>query len=200
MKATILLATLKTDALSNTEVLCEFFGNFLKKQKVDYSIIRLVDHNIMPGTYSDMGEGDDWPAILKTLEDSDIIIFATPIWWNSISSEMQRVIERLDELHDEILNGKQSRFAGKVGGIIITGDSDGAQSCIATISNFFSFIGIALPPFAALTVLSEKQAKDKNPTRKQLTELYEKDYTETAQQMTKQLTHFATLLGKPIKK
>jgi hypothetical protein len=39
------------------------------------------------------------------------------------SSLAQRVIERLDELHDEIMETGISRLTNKVGGIIIIGDS-----------------------------------------------------------------------------
>src|SRR5690606_14609596 len=127
MKAIILLGTLKKEGLSNTEVLSEFLAGYFKKQDIDCSIIKLVEHNIVAGTYSDMGAGDDWPKILKRVLAADIIVFATPIWWNNQSSEIQRVIERLDEIHDGILEGKKSKLEGKVGGIVITGDSDGAQ-------------------------------------------------------------------------
>jgi len=106
-----------------------------------------------------MGDGDEWPLVLEKVLDADIIVFATPIWWGNQSSEIQRIIERLDHLHDEILEGKTSRLARKVGGIIITGDSDGAQHIIANIANFFNAVGITLPPFASLSVLSEVQKK-----------------------------------------
>jgi multimeric flavodoxin WrbA len=59
--------------------------------------------------------------------DADIVIFATPIWWGGQSSFMQRVIERLDEIHDEIMESGKSRLTNKVAGIIVSGDSDGAQ-------------------------------------------------------------------------
>jgi multimeric flavodoxin WrbA len=190
MKAIILLGTLKREGLSNTEVLSEFLAGYFKKQNIDCTIIKLVEHNILPGTYSDMGAGDDWPKILKQLLAADIIVFATPIWWNNQSSEIQRVIERLDELHDEVLEGKQSKLEGKVGGIVITGDSDGAQHIIANISNFFNAIGIALPPYASLSVLWEKQAKGQKPTREELMQKYEKDYASTAETMVKQMLHY----------
>ena len=41
-------------------------------------------------------------------------------------------------MHDEILTGKTSRLYGKTGGIIVTGDSDGAEQIIGVISNFFN--------------------------------------------------------------
>jgi multimeric flavodoxin WrbA len=191
MKAIILLGTLKKEGLSNTEVLSEFLAGFFKQQDIDCKIIKLVDHTILPGTYSDMGAGDDWPGILEQVLAADFIVFATPIWWNNQSSEIQRVIERLDELHDEILEGKKSKLDGKVGGIVITGDSDGAQHVIANISNFYNAIGMVLPPHASLSVLWEEQAKGKKPSREALMKKYKEDYTETAEKMVKQMLRFS---------
>src|SRR5688572_12925256 len=108
MKATILLATLKTSGLSNTETLSEFLADRMRARAIDVSIVKLAEREIPPGTYSDMGDGDEWPAILRELLASDIIVFATPVWWNNHSSLMQRVIERLDELHDHVMAGKPS--------------------------------------------------------------------------------------------
>lgn len=190
MKALILLATLKKSGLSNTETLSEFLISHLEKQKVECEIIKLVDHNILPGTYSDMGGEDAWPAILKKILKTDILIFATPIWWNNQSSEMQRVIERMDELNDDIMEGKKSKVSGKVGGIVVTGDSDGAQHIIGNIANFFNAIDIILPPFATLTVLWEGQAKSKKTSKKNLLKKYEKEYTDTAKTMVKQMLEF----------
>ncbi len=190
-KAIILLATLKKKEQSNTELLSDFFSDRAKKKELDCDIIKLVDRNILAGTYSDMGAGDDWPSILEKILDASIVIFATPVWWGNQSSEMQRVIERLDELHDEILEGKKSRLDGKVGGIIITGDSDGAQHIIANLANFFNAIGLTLPPYATLSVLSEKLKKGSKATREEKLELFEKDYGKTADNMIDQLLKFA---------
>lgn len=192
MKALILLGTLKKDRLSNTEVLSEFLNSFLVKQGVECQTIKLVDHNILPGTYSNMGKGDDWPIVLEQVLDADILIFATPIWWNNQSSEIQRVIERLDELHDEILEGKESRLNGKVGGVVITGDSDGAQHIIANISNFFNALGVLMPPFATISVLIDKHEKGKENTREELLAEYKKEYTEPVEKMVKQLVKYVS--------
>ena len=190
MKAVILLGTLKKEGLSNTEVLSEFLAGYFRQQQVDCTIIKLVHYNILPGTYSDMGPGDDWPGILQQVLAADIIIFATPIWWSNQSSEIQKVIERLDELHDEILAGKKSRLEGKMGGIVITGDSDGAQHVIANISNFFNAIGLALPPYATLAVVWEKQKKGAKTTRAELLQEYAHTYAGTAETMVRQILRF----------
>jgi multimeric flavodoxin WrbA len=195
MKAVILLATLKKEGISNTQTLCEFLQKHLQEQQIESNIIKLVEHNILAGTYSNMGKEDAWPEILKQILAAEIIIFATPIWWNNQSSEMQRVIERLDELHDEIMAGKTSRLAGKVGGIVITGDSDGAQSIIANLANFFNAIGLLLPPYATLSVLWEGQAKGKKTSRQELMEKYEQEYASTAQTMARQLAECSKKLS-----
>ena len=192
MKATILLGTLKKEGLSNTATLSEFLAGRLERSGVDCEIIRLVDHRILPGTYSDMGAGDEWPAILKKLLRSEIVILATPIWWSNHSSLIQRIIERLDELHDEVMAGKGSPLDGKVGGIVITGDSDGAQQIIGNLCNFFGGIGLLIPPYATLSVLWDRQRKGATPSREELLEKYEADYAGTADKMIEQLLAFAS--------
>lgn len=183
MKALILLATLKKDKPSNTETLSRFLMDRMKEKGVDTELVKLVNHRILPGTKSDMGDGDEWPSILEKIFVADILIFATPVWWGSHSSEMQRVIERLDELHDEILQGKTSRLYRKIGGIVVTGDSDGAEHIIGNIANFFNAIGILFPPYATLTVLDKKQEKGSVATQEDLLQMYKKEYTKTADTM-----------------
>ncbi|MDQ3022433.1 MAG: NAD(P)H-dependent oxidoreductase [Bacteroidota bacterium] len=191
MKAIILLGTLKKEEPSNTEVLSDFLADHFKKHKIESTIIKLLNYNILPGTYSNMGEEDQWPDILEQLFKADIIIFATPIWWNNQSSEIQKVIERLDEIHDEIMKGKKSKLEGKVGGILITGDSDGAQHIIANLSNFFNAVGLIFPPYCSLSVLWKGQEKGAKTTRKKLLEKYKKDYSKPAETMVKQILMYS---------
>lgn len=187
MNAVILVATLKKEGLSNTFTLAEFLAEKMRAVKIEVDIIRLAELDIQPGTYSEMGYDDEWPDVLKQIRAADIVVFATPIWWNNLSSLMQRVVERLDELHDQVMKGQPSGLEKKAAGIVITGDSDGAQSVIAGLANFFNAVGLPLPPRSTLSVLWDRQAKDKKPTRKELMEKYEKDYSKTADTMIKQL-------------
>jgi multimeric flavodoxin WrbA len=190
MNAIILLGTLKTEGLSNTETLSDFLIQFLEKKGVTCEIVKLVAYNILPGTYLDMGGDDAWPTIMKKIIKSDILIFATPIWWTNHSSQMQMVIERLDEINDQIADGKESLLANKAGGIVITGDSDGAQHIIGSFSNFFNAMGVTLPPYCTLSVLGEEHIKGAKTTRGELMAKYEKEYSETAENMAKGLVDF----------
>ena len=52
MKATILLGTLKKSGLSNTATLSEFLAQRMQLQGIEAELVRLVEHEILPGTYS----------------------------------------------------------------------------------------------------------------------------------------------------
>lgn len=187
MKAIILLGTLKNKGRSNTEILVEFLGEYLKEQNIDFEIIRLANHTIVPGTYTHMNVKDDWPDIYNKIIEAKILLFATPIWWNSHSSELQRCIERLDEVYDVILAGKDSPLYGKIGGVIATGDSDGVEHITGNIANFFCSIGVTVPPYTSLGVIWEGHAKNSKKTKAQILKYYKNNYAKDAQAMAESL-------------
>jgi multimeric flavodoxin WrbA len=187
MKAIILLGTLKKTGLSHTETLCEFLAQRLRMGGVECDTVKLLNHRILPGAYTDMGNGDEWPGIFDKVRGSDMILIATPIWWGGHSSLVQGVIERLDEVHDHMLAGHVSALDGKVAGIVITGDSDGAQHVIGNLCNFFNALGVTVPPYATLSVLWERQSKGSDVSRAELMQKFEQDYTATADKMIAQL-------------
>ena len=187
MKAIILLGTLKNKGRSNTEILVEFLGEYLKEQNIDFEIIRLANHTIVPGTYTYMNVKDGWPDIYNKIIEAKILLFATPIWWNSHSSELQRCIERLDEVYDVILAGKDSPLDGKIGGVIATGDSDGVEHITGNIANFFCSIGVTLPPYTSLGVIWEGHAKNSKKTKAQILKYYKNNYAKDAQAMAESL-------------
>ena len=196
LNAIFLLATLKHkrsgQEFSHTETLAEVVIECLREYNVKSQIVRLVDYDIPAGTKSNMGGGDEWPGILKKILASDIIVFATPIWWGMQSSLMQRVIERLDELHNELLETGKSRLNNKVGGIVITGEEDGEQHITGNIANFMLNIGVLLPPHCAVSYEdSYTRATKKSLGRK----FRETDYVaDAAEKMAKNLAFFARLL------
>jgi multimeric flavodoxin WrbA len=189
MKAIILLATLKKGK-SNTEILTQFLGTYLSEKNIDFEIVRLCDHHIVPGTHLHMGVDDDWPEIYQKILDAKILLFATPIWWNNHSSELQRIIERLDEVYDMILDGKDSPLEGKIGGLIVTGDSDGVEHITGNIANFFCNVGVTMPPFTSLGVIWEGHAKDSKKTKAQLLKYYQREYASDAKAMAESLAKF----------
>lgn len=134
-----------------------------------------------------MDTEDDWPGIYNKILEAEIILFATPIWWNNHSSELQKCIERLDEVYDIILSGEDSQLDGKIGGVIVTGDSDGVEHITGNIANFFCSIGVTLPPYSSLGVIWEGHAKNSKKTKAQLLKYYKDNYAEDAKAMAQSL-------------
>jgi multimeric flavodoxin WrbA len=196
LKALLLVGTLKaTPELSNTYILSEFLVKHLEKFETECEIIRLVDYNIKAGVYTKI-DTDDWPLIYEKIMISDIIIFATPVWWGIQLSEIQKVIERLDEVHDKIMENGKSKLLNKVAGIVVSGDSDGAEHIIGNLINFFIALGLTTPPFGTLTVLWPGLAKKSEKTEEEIWTHFQDTYTSTAEKAARNLTFMAELLRK----
>ncbi len=167
LRAVFLLGTLKKKhQLSHTQVLCDVVAEVLRDQEnVESEIIRLRDFDIQPGTKTEIDD-DDWPKILDTVLAADIIVFATPVWWGIQSSLIQRAIERMDELNDELLETGKSKFQNKTGGIVITGAEDGAEHIIGNILNFMSWNGFTIPPAPSVSWLGELSEETREAAEK----------------------------------
>ncbi len=68
----------------------EFLAKHLESKEVLSDFVPLADYSILPGVYTNVGN-DDWPIIFEKILASDIIIFATPVWWGNQSSLIQRL-------------------------------------------------------------------------------------------------------------
>ena len=196
LKSIFLLGTLKASPeVSNTLILSEFLAKHLETYDTVSQIVRLADYNIKPGVYTHLDvNSDDWPVIFEKILAADIIIFATPVWWGIQSSLIQRAIERLDEIHDEIMESGRSKLTNKVAGIVVSGDSDGAEHIIGNLANFFAALGLTFPPFGSLTVLWPGFAKKSNKTKEEAWKYLEDTYTSTAKKAAQNLTIVANLL------
>ena len=146
MKALILNCTLKpSPKTSSTEALARVVRTELDKGGAETEIVRLVDLDIKPGVSADEGEGDAWPDIDKKLKAADIVVFATPTWLGQMSSVCQRALERMDAWFGETDETGRPPAFGKVAGIVITGNEDGAHHIVATISQGLIDMGFTIP-------------------------------------------------------
>jgi multimeric flavodoxin WrbA len=148
LKAVILNCTLKrSPEISNTRALIDKAVMLFHEKGVETEVIRVIDHNIRFGVSSDEGEGDEWPEILKKIKACDILIIGSPIWFGVRSAVAQMVLERLDGTYDES-DPETGQFPlyGKVGGVVITGNEDGAHNVAANTLFNLSHLGCTIPP------------------------------------------------------
>ena len=146
MKALILNCTLKpSPETSSTQALAQVVIDELRAGGVETELVRLVDLNIKPGVKTDQGEGDDWPRVHEKIMAANIVVFATPTWVGQMSSVCMRALERMDALFEETDDSGRPVAFGKVAGIVITGNEDGAHHIVATVSQALIDMGFTIP-------------------------------------------------------
>lgn len=146
MRAVVLNCTLKpSPQTSSTEALARVVMTELEKGGAEVELIRLVDLDIRPGVSADEGEGDAWPAVDAKLKAADIVIFATPTWLGQMSSVALRALERLDAWFGETDDTGRPIAFGKVAGVVVTGNEDGAHNIVATICQGLIDMGFTIP-------------------------------------------------------
>ena len=150
LTAVILNCTLKkSPAVSNTEALIDKVVALMAPLGVESEIVRVVDFNVPFGVASDLGDGDEWPLIYEKLKAADIVIIGTPIWFGVRSAVAQLAIERLDGSYNDgdPVTG-QFPLYGKVAGVIVTGNEDGAHDAAGTTLFNLTHLGCVVPPNA----------------------------------------------------
>ncbi|GHI99027.1 hypothetical protein TPA0906_08930 [Streptomyces olivaceus] len=146
MRALVINCTLKpSPEPSNTEALASTVIAALKGHGAEVDVVRAVDLNLRPGVETDMGDGDDWPAVHEKLLASQILVIASPTWLGRPSSVAQRVLERMDAMLSETDDEDRPVAYNRVAGVLVTGNEDGAHHVISEISGGLADIGYTIP-------------------------------------------------------
>jgi multimeric flavodoxin WrbA len=147
LKALVLNCTLKpAPTTSSTEVLAQELLDALGKHDVSGEIVRVVDRQVSFGVQIDEGDGDGWPAIREQVLASDILVIATPIWMGQPSAVCKMVLERLDaEIAETDDEGRMLTY-GKVAGVAVVGNEDGAHHVSAEVFQALGDVGFTIPP------------------------------------------------------
>jgi multimeric flavodoxin WrbA len=146
MKALVINCTLKpSPGTSNTEALAKVVADKLRAEDVAVTEVRAVDKDLKPGVETDMGEGDEWPPIHDALLAADILVIATPTWLARPASVTQRVLERMDAMIAETDDSERPVAYGKVAGVVVTGNEDGAHHVISEVTGALIDIGFTIP-------------------------------------------------------
>ncbi|MGC4747497.1 flavodoxin family protein [Micromonospora sp. DT201] len=150
IRALVLNCTLKpSPAPSSSEQLGLEVLSDLAAQGVDGELVRVVDHDVRFGVSTDEGNGDGWPGIRAKLLAAQVLIIATPIWLGQPASVCKMVLERLDaELSETDADGRLLTY-GKVAGVAVVGNEDGAHHTIGEVQQALNEVGFTLPAAAA---------------------------------------------------
>ena len=146
LRALALVCSLKASpAPSSSDLIARQLLEEMEKHGVTGAVVRVVDHDVLPGVEVDMGEGDAWPAIREQLMAADILIVSTPTWVGHMSSVAQRVLERLDGELSETDDSGRPLVAGKVAVTAVVGNEDGAHKITADLMQALDDVGFTIP-------------------------------------------------------
>jgi multimeric flavodoxin WrbA len=168
LTALVLNCTLKpSPAESSTDLLATELIAALREHDVASELVRVVDHDVRFGVTADEGDGDAWPGIREKMLAADLLFLATPIWMGQPASVCKMVLERLDaELGETDDEGRMSTF-GKVAGVAVVGNEDGAHHVSAEVYQALNDVGFTIPPNAVTYWVGEAMQgtdyKDKEP-------------------------------------
>ena len=187
----VLTCTLKpSPADSSSELLGSQVLDAFSALGVDGSMERVVDHDVRFGVTTDEGDGDAWPTLRERVLAADVLVLVTPIWLGQPSSVCKMVLERFDaELGETDDDGRPIMF-GKVAGVGVVGNEDGAHHVCAELFQALGDVGFTIPAQAATYWVGEAmQAVD----YRDLDTTPEKT-AGTTQLLARNATHLARLL------
>lgn len=148
MRALCLNCTLKLSPnASNTEDLAGHVLAELESRGIETEMLRVTDFVVDPGVVSEaVTDRDQWPELRAKIVAAEILVIATPTWLGQPSSVAKRVLERMDAMLSETKDDDETPIAyGKVAGVVVTGNEDGAHHVIAEICGPLNDIGYTLP-------------------------------------------------------
>lgn len=146
LRALALVCTLTpSPGPSSSELIARQVLDALAEHGVQGESVRVVDHDVKPGVLTDMGDGDEWPALRQRVLAADVLVIATPTWVGQLASPGQRVLERLDaELSETDDEGRPSMY-GKVAVVAVVGNEDGAHKISADVFQALDDVGFTIP-------------------------------------------------------
>ena len=112
---------------------------------IDIDIVDLSEFKFSNYDYEHNNLDDDFLPLMQRVLDYDKIIFASPVYWYSVTPTMKAFIDRISDLLDvpELLETGR-RLRGKRGYVLCTSISDEASSSfINAFSDTFGYLGMA---------------------------------------------------------
>ncbi|WP_409304889.1 flavodoxin family protein [Peribacillus sp. SCS-155] len=117
----------------------------------DHTIVYLSDKHIQPIVdmrHTEEGfspVNDDYEELVKLMEEHDVLLFATPLYWYGMSGPMKNYFDRWSQyLRDQRFNFKEE-LAKKKAYVVITGGSSAKITGLPLVQQFqfiFEFVNM----------------------------------------------------------
>ncbi|NOU52247.1 NAD(P)H-dependent oxidoreductase [Pseudoalteromonas sp. JBTF-M23] len=141
MRKTVILFS-SANKSGNTFKLVNLVMTQLHAEQV--KLVSIDDLEFSDYTYSNKYTSDDFYLVSEALDWADNIVFASPVYWHSVSSNMKRLIDRMTELTENpTIKPIGKGLKGKQGYVLTTSAS--AQVCeifSGFFDKLFSYFGI----------------------------------------------------------
>lgn len=111
-------------------------------QKISADVFDVSDYKISFYDHEHKNRDDDFLPLIKKLLEYDCWIFASPIYWYTMSAQLKVFVDRLSDLLDiEVEMGRQLR--GLNAALIATGVEESCPLCYEDVFiNTFNYLGI----------------------------------------------------------
>lgn len=109
-----------------------------------YDQLNLVDYRV--DSLGQHFDGDQFDVVLKAMQQADVIVIGTPVYWHTMSGSLKNVIDRMYTVRDNAnLTGKQMYFITQ--GTAPTPES--IQQLKWTMNRFGEYFGMDVKGLAA---------------------------------------------------
>lgn len=173
----------------NSSILLESFVNGVSANKCDTEIIDVYDLNLkycsgclrcnilQRCSVSD----DDWQVISKKIEESDVLVFSSPIYFHHVPAALKKIIDRFRsfanvQITETGLNHTPWKIWNKDFVLLLTMGSSDIKDA-KPVTELFEFITSILGENNNLHIITATRlalAKQINKNEKELSELYQK--------------------------
>ncbi len=127
----------------------------------EYRLLRLAEHDLLPclahdrcGAFAACPRPDDMSAILDVVYAADVLVLATPVYYENVSAQLKLFMDRnmFAYTHDRWLRAKH------VGLIAVTAET-GLDDALGAMRRYLRLSTTAMPEVTTLGVLADGAAE-----------------------------------------
>lgn len=121
-------------------------GRFMDRiaAEAGIEVVDLGTRNISPYDYEHRNRGDDFEPLMMRALEHDAIVFASPVYWYTVSPQLKVFLDRISDLLDvDDLLDHGRRLRGKAGYVVCTSIYDEVpKPFVGCFAESFDYLGM----------------------------------------------------------